>query len=278
MRSTQSPYHDREGSPRLRQSITGFIDVLGFSEASTTASAAAEAVLQKVAGAINDARANVRREFADEPRADSAHWALKFFSDNLAFGYPTDSDEASREWAAGFVVRCVQRYQLRMCESGFFIRGAVTEGPLCLSDEIIFGPALVEAYRLESKTSIVPRVLLTDAVQGLIARAAARGRDEGDAVGDSICRDVDGGWFVNYLQATQRDSGIDWTAIERHKEAVLSSIGTTKRHDVLPKYGWSVRYHNMFCHWHNGDPGYSPAYRIDRSDEQSTIVRLSESL
>jgi hypothetical protein len=51
--------------------------------------------------------------------------------------------------------------------------------------------------------------------------------------------------------------------------------GTT-RHDVLPKFGWTCRYHNMFCHWHRNTPGYSERLRIDRVDERSTIYRLSE--
>ena len=63
--------------------------------------------------------------------------------------------------AAQFAIHCVQRYQLHMALSGFFVRGAMSLGPICLTDEIIFGSSLIESYVLESKTSIVPRVILT---------------------------------------------------------------------------------------------------------------------
>ncbi|HEX7121697.1 MAG TPA: hypothetical protein VF178_04940, partial [Gemmatimonadaceae bacterium] len=108
----------------MRRSITGFLDILGFSHASTAAASPEESqkTLERVSGAISDARDFVRQEFADEARAGTACWALKFFSDNLVFGYPVDAEDVPRQWVAQFVVRSVQRYQLRMSLSGFFVR------------------------------------------------------------------------------------------------------------------------------------------------------------
>jgi hypothetical protein len=93
---------------------------------------------------------------------------------------------------------------------------------------------------------------------------------------NAICRDVDGWWFVNYLQAAVTPTGVDWSLIEQHKLSVLESLSKTTQHDVLPKFGWACRYHNVFCHWHRAAAGYAERYRIDRTDEQSTIYRLSD--
>jgi hypothetical protein len=177
------------------------------------------------------------------------------------------------EDAALFVVRCAQGYQLQMALNGFFVRGALATGPICLTDEIIFGSALVECYRLESKTSIVPRVVLTGPVHDLLAKSVTR---DNIYAADSICQDIDGWWFVNYLDAAKTPQGIDWGLIERHKMSVLASLSKLTQHDVLPKFGWACRYHNVFCHWHCADAGYSPRYRVERTDEESTIRRLSE--
>ena len=87
---------------------------------------------------------------------------------------------------------------------------------------------------------------------------------------------MDGWWFVNYLDAAQDSRGVQWDLIEQHKTSILESLSHTTRHDVLPKYGWACRYHNVFCHWHRDDPGYSDRYRISRVDEHSTIYRLSD--
>jgi hypothetical protein len=273
--NSSGPYVDSQQKPRLRVSVTGFLDVLGFSQTATSAGTIEESqqVLEKASAAIRDSRAFVRSTFANEPMADPSRWALKFFSDNLVFGFPADGDDSEQDQVARFAMQCIQRYQLQMAISGFFIRGATTLGPICLTDEIIFGASLIESYVLESKTSIVPRVILSRPLQELVARASNSSvHDEGT----SICRDIDGWWFVNYLQAAQSPEGMNWDLIARHKWSVMESLTRSKEHNVLPKFGWSCRYHNVFCHWHRDTPGFSERYRIDRVDEQSTIHLLRD--
>ena len=272
-------YLDQAGRPLLRQSVVAFFDILGFSEASTSSAAAIDSqhVLDKIVAAIEDSRDFVRQSFPDSELAKAGHWGIKFFSDNLAFGYPFDSNVADPATTVWFIIRCAQRYQFRMAMNGYFLRGALTQGPICLTDEIIFGSALVECYQLESKASIVPRVILTEPLRQLVLTPGLSDADQSlpDAR-DSICRDVDGWWFLNYLEAAREGSEINWEFVEQHKESILKSLSTTTRHDVLPKFGWACRYHNVFCHWHRDAPGYSDRYRIARADEQSTIVRLSD--
>lgn len=272
---TSSPYVDAAGHPRLRPSITAFIDVLGFSQVSLAAGSLEDSqrLLERIAGAISDSRAFVRSVYADQPQAIPAGWALKFFSDNLVLGIPLDDGGATTMQRVQFAIRCAQRYQLRMALNGFFVRGAICQGPLCLSDEIIFGSALIESYRLESKASIVPRVLLTDSLRDLLHAADGLPSHMSAADGDEVCRDIDGWWFVNYLQAAAGPASLDWSLIAQHKASVLASLATVTAHEVLPKYGWTCRYHNVFCHWHRDHPGYSDDYRIDRVDERSTILR-----
>jgi hypothetical protein len=274
-------YLDETGRPRLRTSIVAFIDILRFSQASTSCKTTEEAqrLLDKIAAAIDDSREFVRKAFVDDNSAQANRWATKFFSDNLALGYAIDDDTVDHASAAWFIIRCAQRYQLRMVMNGFFVRGALTQGPICLTDDIIFGSALIECYQLESKASIVPRVVLAEPLQQLVVKSYRADADR-VAAGDSraICRDVDRWWFVNYLQATEDAHGVQWELIERHKASILDSLSHTTRHDVLPKFGWACRYHNVFCHWHRDDPGYSDRFRIDRADEQSTICRLSDTI
>ena len=279
MPESPTAYLDQAGRPRLRQSIVAFIDILGFSQSSTSCTSMEEAqrLLDKIAAAIDDSRSFVREPIADGESALGSRWATKFFSDNLAFGYPFDEEAGNHASTAWFIIRCAQRYQLKMTLNGFFVRGALTHGPICLTDEIIFGTALIECYQLESKASIVPRVVLAEPLQQLVMKSyrANEGQSE-PAIEQAICRDVDGWWFVNYLDAAQDSRGVQWELIEQHKTSILESLSHTTRHDVLPKYGWACRYHNVFCHWHRDDPGYSDGYRISRVDEHSTIHRLSD--
>jgi hypothetical protein len=281
MPQSTSPFLDQAGRPRLRTSIVAFLDILGFSQASTSCATAEDAqrLLDKIATAIDDSRNFVRDDFINSETAAANRWATKFFSDNLALGYALDDNTVDHAPAAWFIIRCAQRYQLRMVMNGFFVRGALTQGPICLTDDIIFGSALIECYQLESKASIVPRVVLAERLQQLVMNSYRADVDRTAPGGSqAICRDVDGWWFVNYLQATQDARGVQWELIERHKASILDSLSHTTRHDVLPKFGWACRYHNVFCHWHRDDPDYSDRYRIDRLDEQSTIYRLSDTI
>ncbi len=271
-----SSYVDASGRPVLRYSIAGFIDVLGFSQISSSALSLEESqqILDRIATAISTSRAYVRETFRESSIAD--RWSLRFFSDNLAFGIPVDTGELASQEAAVLAIRCAQHYQLQMALSGLFVRGALTLGTICLTDEIIFGAALIESYRLESKVAIVPRIVLTDPLREMISRENPLGKSKPMDAADDICRDIDGRWFVNYLQAAVEPNGVNWARVEQHKASVLNSLSSTTAHDVLPKYGWSCRYHNVFCHWHRHDSGYSERYRIDRIDEQSTINRLRD--
>jgi hypothetical protein len=270
-------YLDERGRPRIRESITAFLDVLGFSHNVMAAAKAGQSqqCLDSIFESLNEARAFVRGSMSQHALAGPGQWAIKFFSDNLLVGYPFDEPKTAAA-AAIFVLRCVQRYQLQMAISGHFVRGGLTIGSLCVTDEIIFGPALIESYKLESDASIVPRVIVTEPVLKITTSHLAS--VEGLVMSDDdelVCRDIDGWWFVNYLQATVSADGVNWSQIESHKNAVLATMPKSPRHDVLPKFGWVSRYHNVFCHWHRDAAGYSDDFRIKRVDEESTIERLA---
>ena len=272
---SRSGYVSDDGHPQLRPSIVGFLDIMGFSQAIQNASQQAEAqhLVDRIVHALADARDYVRRSLAGEFESLPANWAVKFFSDNLVVGYPFEASDSALA-PARFIIACSQRYQLRMAVNGFFVRGALTEGHLCLTDDIIFGSALLESYHLESKASIVPRVILADSLKKLVANALENSTAPSHAFGRSICRDIDGWWFINYLEAACENDVVDWQLISAHKQAILQSLEGIRRHDVLPKYGWACRYHNMFCHWYRHSQGYSDQFRIERADESSVIDRI----
>ena len=278
MTHTPAPYLDGSGKPVLRQSVTGFIDVMGFSHLIDSAATLDESqlLLEKITRAISDARSTARQSFLLSAMNDPGRWAVRFFSDNLVFGVPLEHSDVTCQQAAWFGIHCVQAYQLQMALSGFFVRGGLTSGPISLTDEIIFGSALLDCYRLESRASIVPRVILDRSLVQLVAETKSSEPELPGDVRDWLCRDIDGWWFVNYLQAAVSPEGLDWSMIARHKESVLESLASVTGHDVLPKFGWACRYHNLFCHWHRNDEGFSNRYHIDRTDEQSVIYRLSE--
>ncbi len=266
-------YLDDLGKPRLLRSVTAFLDILGFSHSiDVTTGSSAQLMLDRITAAIRGSIEFVQNSFQDEERTHLDRISAKFFSDNLVLGYPCHDDDLTT--AVMMVIRCVQRYQLSMALSGFFVRGGLTVGPICLTDEIVFGEALIDSYKLESRASIVPRVIISPALhQPLSSHARLENLNKA-----WICRDIDGWWFVNYLDSAVETEGVNWSNVAKHRKSIVDSLGSLDRHDVLPKFGWLSRYHNVFCHWYRSDPGYSDVYRIRRADEDSAIHRLDEIL
>ena len=58
-----------------------------------------------------------------------------------------------------------------LCE-GFFVRGAIVKGPLYHDDHMVFGKALVEAYRYESEVAHYPRIIVVREVRDDILKEA----------------------------------------------------------------------------------------------------------
>ena len=50
---------------------------------------------------------------------------------------------------------------VRLLTEGLLIRGAVAKGPLYHKQSVMFGPALLDAYGLETNVAMYPRIVLS---------------------------------------------------------------------------------------------------------------------
>lgn len=87
------------------------------------------------------------------------------FSDNVVFSQ--DADEA------GTLIARLALMQLMGAGAGFWIRGGVTLGKIIHKPTCVFGPALNRAYELESKTAIVPRIVVDEMLIGNLGSFAS---------------------------------------------------------------------------------------------------------
>jgi hypothetical protein len=63
------------------------------------------------------------------------------------------------------LVMQMQMYCIRLMVAGLYTRGAITRGHLYHDDGVIIGPALVEAYTLESTLAKYPRIIVADVLR-----------------------------------------------------------------------------------------------------------------
>jgi hypothetical protein len=140
--------------------------------------------------------------------------------------------------------------QFSLASEGNLIRGGI-----CIDDmfvgagrSILFGPALVKSYKLESQYAIYPRIIID---RDLVVQADQGGY--GQRWADYIHRGEDGAYFLDYLFGCSITGFADPQAddpnprIEAHREMIENVISKNIRdrdERIKQKYMWLALYHN----------------------------------
>lgn len=143
----------------------------------------------------------------------------------------------------------VAERQLQMAMKGWFLRGAISIGLLAPRNGVIFGPALIRAYRLESTIAVYPRIVIDPTLLERLAQSRSPGWL------DYRITDQDGITFINYLFGVfirrfsfPSDSERDpWKALDDHRSACVGFLNSeTVKQDlrVRQKAVWISNYHN----------------------------------
>src|ERR1700733_1837957 len=131
----------------------------------------------------------------------------------------------------------IQHIQANLALNGIFVRGAMSRGPIYINDEIVFGPALVHAYRMEQSVAIYPRIVVDGAsvIAGMQSRV---GKENMKA----LCEDYlfygdDGQWSVNYLQAGD-EFAERLTFLKEHSRVLRRNLSELSDPAVRAKFVW----------------------------------------
>lgn len=174
-------------------------------------------------------------------------WPAALFSDTLVLAAPVlpPGDEES---AIGGLVIQTAWLQLNFVQAGFFVRGGLSLGRFHIRDGLIFGPALVEAYELESKVADHPRVLLgSAAARSQLDATAAYAEPRSSPQCLLLRRDADGHTFIDYLSLLLDEPVDPRPDIAMHRDRIVAQLGAHARNKrVWEKYRWVAEYHNDF--------------------------------
>ncbi len=249
---------DEARTPRLARCALLFLDLLGVTEMARSPHAQ-----QNLVDLEQAIRGLQLRDFLDP---DSA-WPAAIFSDTLVMAAPIELFGGDDAAVTGLLLQ-VSSLQLSLAERGFFARGSITLGEFYLRDELVFGDALVEAYKLENNFAIHPRVILSPEVleaqrqnQEIFVTAGA---------GQSatlLLRDRDGRAFVNYLEILLGETDSPAPQLKAHRDALAGKLATYRENSrVWEKYRWVSEYHNHFCNEHKDEDWFAPALLIPAAD------------
>jgi hypothetical protein len=157
--------------PKFEEQFTAFIDFLGFAEVSKEAD---DTTRLKILGLLRSLSA-LRGDFdlqskpSETGKTSYIRPAISTFSDHIVISYPLEPisvDGGLDEQFTPILVMLQFNDLLTKVASaalriGFLVRGGATIGKLYHTQGVVFGEALVEAYQIESQTSIYPRVVLS---------------------------------------------------------------------------------------------------------------------
>jgi hypothetical protein len=167
------------------------------------------------------------------------------FSDSLVV-----SVEANHPHSAQSVLMVVSELADRLLLKGIFVRGGISMGWARHDSNIVYGRAMIDAYRLESEVARYPRIVVSDQVREKIQLGP-------HAVW--VKRDFDGIWYsqpfrhmwIGFIQVAPDDEELMLAREQIYSglKAASSDVG------LLAKYRWLAGKFNLWldeCDWCDG--------------------------
>jgi hypothetical protein len=236
-----------------QQRLVAFFDVLGWREAietsrtdpeHTKALGVALAGLGQHAQIADCRRTNLGSENYPEDLQVSQ------FSDSIVVSVSLEGG-AHPYRAKDEIIRTLSSITLQLSHAGLLIRGGIARGDLIHRGSMVYGPSLVQAYELESRRAVHPRIILSDE----LAAEWGRGTPIVDRKGNLIevwnnwLRDQgDGETFFDYLGpwlGFGTDPRLLKAQLLPYRSIIMKAFQeSTQSPRILEKYLWLARYFN----------------------------------
>ena len=257
--------------PVMARQLVAYIDLLGFSSIIGRANQADAAEILQLLREIQDQRAEFSAEQKTEGSTTSS-WvtpAISAFSDHVVLSFELDHPAAlsAGVWTCLVMLqRAAGRVAHRARSVGCLIRGAIVVDALYHAEGVVFGPALVRAYELESQLANTPRVVIhPSALKTLGGQLDANG---------TLYRDADGMWCLDYMRGDLMDvddfhhgdrgqegcSARKAWVLTLHKKAVDQALALEKSDNLRAATKWrsfasrfKTSMQGVNRHWFNTD-------------------------
>lgn len=235
--------------------LVTFIDVLGFRGLLKTRSGAEVAKVLRIFRQASRAPDRVSATRSDEHRLCS-ETSAEIVSDAVVRIRTTQTQYPD----ASVVYELIDllHIQIECVANMILVRGAMTIGPMHVAIDLsgpFFGPALVDAYEMEEREVIYPRIAIHESVlerHRLSPDLWSEGHtyeDERITLDHLLDQDDAGLHFIDYLRASldELDGGFEgWIVfLSRHKHLVEAQLAEEHPASVRRKYVWLRNYHNQ---------------------------------
>ncbi|HMD10089.1 MAG TPA: hypothetical protein VKH63_21325 [Candidatus Acidoferrum sp.] len=208
------------------RSIVSYLDILGFREL----------IEKRTAGEVSRILRILAESIAPHPTDEPVKIEFTKFSDTVIRSTPEPSP-------AYFIyeLKTILRAQVALIPEGVPIRGAVTIGEITQSWDVVYGPAVVRAYELDSGP---PRIVIDDKALSLLRPPV----DANFLVELGLTRLEGTTVYLDYLKACEVELRVEdeeyLQFLEIHRDFIRRCLGKyAEKRGVLEKYEWLRTYH-----------------------------------
>lgn len=166
------------------------------------------------------------------------------FSDSIIISFVNDKNITLLN-----LIIVIQELIIKLVNNGLLCRGAISYGKLVHDENIIFGPALNDAYETETKAALYPRIILDKSVIDLGKSKKSREDDinsRENIILGYLSRDSDEKYYIDYFPHVLRKYTYV-TNIQSYLSNLRTIIAKGSRFttpDLKVKYGWMRNKYN----------------------------------
>lgn len=188
--------------------------------------------------------------------------------------------EMHAESEIGNATDSIAGYQLAMAREGYFVRGGLSVGDLFMDQYLAYGPALLEAYKIESEIARDPRIVVCPKTRRLIERHFTFYHQPQHAPQNTyFLLDSDGQIFVHYLvncfEPGDEGCVVDEVTLGIHKQHIEKGlVDFAGNPRVWAKYDWLAKYHDYTVNERWRGVEVDQSLRIDHKLHRLAPARL----
>ncbi len=217
--------------------IVCFIDILGFSNLIKGTIKKGEESQDNLAN-LCDA-INMIRSFGDMlgKKTIIEGSAITQFSDSIVISFPWSKDDPSILLFFASI-KYLQIYLIK--EHGVLMRGGIVVGKVIHNDQIIMGPAMIDAYVLESKCAFSPRIVIDPRVAFRYNKVFNENASSW-GYGSAIHKDFDGTSYIDYFNVSEDEAFLTSDEMKDYFDVLCSMVaGNVGSSDmsIRVKYLW----------------------------------------
>lgn len=228
---------EKKNKTKYEERIVAFVDILGFSSM-INKSESNEIEYERIKHALDTIQ-------LVKNRTASLIAKVTTFSDSIVISYPTNGKDP-----LFYILIDLVHLQLDLLQQGVLVRGGIAKGKVRHVKEMVFGPAMVAAYELESKYAIYPRIIVEKEVvdweKDNYRKQIFGAEYDIDDLNNLLKRDeYNDVYYIDILRQYQEiDYAEDFITILHKVHSTIIDGLSHKSKPVVMKYIWLKNYFN----------------------------------